>query len=301
MNLGLTAEQLERRRQYLCAGDAQMVLDGHWRLLWRRKKGLEPEDDLSGELRVQLGSFTEPFNLAWCERVTGREIAYYSDNDLMAEIWGHVSPSGYPAHRPELRVSEDYPFMACHLDGMTTTPQGEPCVIDAKHVARSDDAMVQRYTAAGTHQAIVMGVDWWALSVLTGNSKHEVIYQAVDPLFRARLIAQEREFWGYVERNEEPEDRGAAVAAPKPQPRRREVLLDVMPDAEKPNWSGEFARLARIFAETKAAADRHAIVRKELTELVPDDVGRVELGLVRFKRDGRGVHISLQKGGEDVA
>lgn len=291
--LGLSPEQIATRRKYVQAGDAARLMAGEWKSVWREKTGLAEGDDLSGVLPVQLGSMTEPFNLWWAEKTTGRSIEYFSDNPMMRAIWAGLR--GEQAWMRELQVSETYPFMACNLDGMTTTPQGHRCVIDAKHLGQAYEQEILRYTAAGTHQATVMGSDWWALSCLIGNRKHEVIYQEIDPLYQARLIATEREFWGYVERGEEPEDRAEPKPAPKPQPKRREIILDLTPEGERPNWAGEFTRLARVFAETKGAADLHAITRKAIDELLPDDIGLARVGLVTAKRDGRGFSISLQK------
>ncbi len=300
--LGLSPEQIEARRKYVQAGDAAAIMEGRWRQVWRIKKGIDQEENLSSVLAVQLGSYTEPMNLAWCERVTGREINYYSANPLMRAIWTALHGPGSLAlgfyanmYEQELQISDEYPFMACNLDGMSTTPQGHRCVIDAKHLGQAYEQEILRYTAAMTHQATVMGVDWWALSCLIGNRKHEVVYQQVDVLYQARLIAAEREFWGYVERDEEPEDRTEPAPPPKPQPKRREILLDRMPESEKPNWAPEFVTLARDFAGTHAAATRHAIVRDEMKRLVPEDVGKIDLGLVHFKRAGNGVTISLDK------
>jgi hypothetical protein len=297
--LGLSAEQVDARRRYVQAGDAAKIMAGEWRALWRVKKGLAQEEDLSGVLPVQLGSFTEPFNLAWCQQVTGREITYFTANPINRRAWAGLNSTRewrtYACRTDELQVSAEYPFMACNLDGMSTTPLGHPCVIDAKHLGRLGEQELLRYTPAMVHQATVMGVDWWALSCLIGNSKHEVVYQQVDPLYQARLIAAEREFWGFVERDEEPEDRAEPTPAPKPQPKRREILLDRMPASERPNWAGEFSRLGATFAGTHAAATAHAIARKAMIELVPEDIGLVQQGLLRFKRDGRGITIALDK------
>lgn len=294
--LGLSAEQIEARKKYVQAGDADRIMRGEWRAVWREKMGLAEPEDLSGVLAVQMGSYTEPFNLAWCERATGRSITYYSANRYCYAAWlGLTGDKGRTCSMDELQVSKDYPFMAANLDGMTTTPQGHRCVIDAKHVGKSDEQMLLRYTPGMVHQATVMGCDWWALSVLIGNSKHEVIYQQVDPIYQASLIAAEREFWGYVERGEEPEDRTEPKPPPKPQPKRREIVLDTMPIEQRPNWSGDFIKLARDFAETHGAATRHAIVREGIKELMPDDVGLIRFGLVTAKQDGRGISISLDK------
>jgi hypothetical protein len=290
--LGLSAEAIAARRKYVQAGDADRIMRGEWRAVWREKAGLDEGPDLSGVLPVQLGSMTEPLNLAWCEKVTGRTIYYYSDNKLMRRIWEKLT-GRYAAAATELQVSEAYPWMAANLDGMTTTPQGHRCVVDAKHLGQAYEQEILRYTAAMTHQATVMGCDWWALSCLIGNRKHEIIYQEVDPLYQARLIATTREFWTFVESGIEPEDRTEPKPPPKPQPKRREIVLPAQQaDA---NWSGDFMRLARDFAGTHDAAVRHAITREEIKALVPDDVGKVTFGLVRYGRDGRGQTIALDK------
>lgn len=297
MNLGLSKEALERRRKYICAGDAALIMAGHWRQVWRDKMGLSEPEDLSNELRVQLGLFTEPFNLAWCEKQTGRQVHYFSGNKLMLGTWAdlHLDRDVCNWSEQELQVSSDYPFMAAHLDGMTTTAKGERCVIDAKHVGRSDDPMILRYTAAGTHQATVMGCDWWALSVIVGNAKWELIELEVDPLYRAELIAAEREFWGYVERGEEPLDRGEAILPPAPPPKYRTLIV---PTHEGPaldgllreeNWLAEAMAEMTAFIGTDAAAKRNGIARSRLRDqLIPGDIGVLQYGRFSAKRSKAG-------------
>lgn len=296
--LGLDDAALEARRKYIQAGDAARIMAGEWRQVYREKMGLAKGDDLSDELRVQMGLYTEPLNLAWCEKQTGREIEYFSGNALANATW--YALTNKDAHWIELQVSPDYPFMACNLDGMTTTAQGHRCPIDAKHVGTAGDPMILRYTAAGTHQATVMRCDWWALSVFIGNGKWELIEQEVDPFYQADLIARCREFWGYVERGEEPEDRGDAVLPPKPQPKLRIVQLeDEFRDAW-PNWGGEMLPLIETFAATDAAAKLNGLTRDKIKELLPPDVGTVTRGLFKAHRDKAGaVRISLAKGKED--
>jgi hypothetical protein len=293
--LGLTVEQLAERKLRLHAGDAGKVMEGRYREVWQRfQPGYRPED-LSGEFRVMLGSYTEPFGLWWTEKTTRREIQYFSDNPLLRHVWHALT--GREA-RGELRVSPDYPFLACNLDALTTTPQGREAVLDAKHLGRIGEAEILRYTPAGVWQATVMGADWWGIAPIVGNKWQEPIFQEVDPLYQAELIARARECWGFIERGEEPQDHAEPVPPPKPQPKLRQIDLDLLPDALRPNWYGEFAKLARTFAETKGAFDLHAITRENLKQLVPEDIGSAKLGLVRFKRDNRGVSISLDKGAD---
>jgi predicted phage-related endonuclease len=292
---GLSEEQLAYRRRYVCGSDAKAVMDGNWLELWKIKTGAIPEPDLYDklsptldyhvlkhftrerlELTRLLGHATEDLNAFWYEKQTGREVH----------------------RRGEWAVSKRHAFMGAHLDGVSTTSRGEPCYWDAKWTGRADEAFVLRHTPQGVHNATILGLDWWGLSVFIGNGKWEWIEQPVDPLYQAQLIAKEREFWSWVERGEEPPDAAPEpVAAPKPQPKLRTILLDELTPGgtDWPNWSGEFTRLARTFAETHGAATAHAITREAIKALVPADVGLCRLGLVEYKRDGRGVTISLKQ------
>ncbi len=294
--MGLSDAAVAERRKYIQAGDAADIMAGNWRKVWREKKGLAVPDDLSGVLPVQMGIFTEPFNLAWCERQTGRRVEYFTGSDMLAAVWQTLT--GRPAHSDELQVSETHPFMACNLDGITTTSKGHPCVIDAKHVGRADEQMVLRYTPGMVHQATVMECDWWELSVFVGNSKWELIEQEVDEFYRADLISRCREFWGYVERDEEPPEVDATLP-PKPQRALRTVQLEDQWRAEWPNWGAQMAELLGTWATTHAAATAHNIAGAEAVALMPEDVGLITRGRIKFARDKAGIiRKSLLKGGE---
>lgn len=337
---GLTDEQLAYRRRYICGSDASEVMKGNWRELWQIKTGVIAEPDLYDklsptldyhvlkhftrerlELTRLLGHATEPLNAFWYEQQTGRAVT----------------------RRGEWAVSRRHAFMGAHLDGVSTTSRGDLCYWDAKWTGRADEAFVLRHTPQGVHNATILGFDWWGLSVFIGNGKWEWVEQPVDPLYQAQLIAKEREFWGFVERKEEPRE-GApcdhcggsgeirytrwgwdgdsdrqipdgpeetdtceecggegwigpkTVKAPKPQPNLRTILLDELTQGgtDWPNWAGEYTRLARSFAETHGAATAHAITREAIKALVPADVGLCRLGLVEYKRDGRGITIALK-------
>ena len=280
-SLGLTVEQILARREGVGGSDAGRIMRGEWAQLWREKTGLAEPEDLSGNLAVQMGNVTEDFNAHWFEKVTGRFVSRRGD-----------------------RVKSDrYPWMVANLDGVTKTTRGLFAYWDAKHTGRSDEAMVLRYTPQMTHCATILGFDWWVLSVFVGNSKHEIIEQEVDAFYAEELIAKEREFWGYVERNEEPKDEMPPVLAPKPAPLLRTVQLE---DAFKdtwPNWAAEMIGLFGSFASTHAAAAAHAIAREEIKRILPDDVGLITRGNIKVNRTKSGsITIALKKEkSDDVA
>lgn len=301
--LGLSPAAKKRRRNYLTASDAARVMSGDWVSLWREKKGFIEEDNLDDELRVQLGSFTEPFGLWWFERTTGRQVDYYSDNLVCAKAWAMLT--GRDA-KSEWQQSVEHLWMGCSLDALSTTLGGAPCVLDQKHVGQFRfEELTERYTAAMTHQCVVMDVDHWILSVLVGNSRFEVIEQAADPFFREELIDLEAEFWEFVVKGIEPPDR-RPTPTPKPQPRRRDVNLNggswssdgqtLIADPAWPNWALPMIDEFGTFERTHGAAVAHALSRDAIKKLVPEDVGLIVRGQVQVKQDGRGITIALKEG-----
>lgn len=294
MPLGLSKGALERRRQYLMASDAKAIMAGEWRKVAAAKRGA-PEEDLSDILAVQMGSYTEPFNAYWCQKQTGRIVQYCTDSPIMTAIWDDLAGD---IVYPEFRTSEEYEWMACSLDGISSTAQGHPCVLDFKHVGQFSQAVIERYTPQLTHQATVMGFDWWALSIFVGNSRWQLVEQEVDPFYQAELISAEREFWELLQSGAEIEDRIAPSEPPKPQPLLRVVQLDDQFEDAWPNWAMEMNTYVADFRRTHAAAAAHAISREQIKGLMPEDVGLITRENVSIKRDARGVTISLKKGKE---
>ena len=300
MNLGLSAEQLAERKKRLHAGDAADIMAGNYRKVFERFQPGYVEDDLSGEFRVQLGSFTEPFNLAWTMKMTGRLIEYFSANPLMRTIWDQLTNADHLCHAnpQELVVCKRYPFMAANLDGMTTTPEGYPSVIDAKHVGRSGEAEILRYTPAGVWQATCAGTDWWGLSIICGNKWEPPIFQEVDPMYRAEMIARATECWDYIDGvptgREPPEFEAAPVLPPKPTPRLRSLVVPVEEDevyeamCRRDNWLSEARDHIRAIIGTDGAAKVNAIHRDAMKTLTPEDVGEVVLGRYKLHRDKAG-------------
>jgi hypothetical protein len=235
---------------------------------------------------------------------TGRAIAYHSDNELCRHIW-HALTGDHA--NPELVICRRHRFMACNLDGVTQTPQGYRSVIDAKPRMKEADLLL--YTPAGVWQATCAGTDWWGLAgLVVGNKWEEPVFQEVDPMYQAEMIQRATECWGYIERDEEPPEAEAApVLPPKPQPKLRSIIVPLNPDdpvfgalMQRENWLPEMVEAMGAFATTKTAHDRHMISRKRMDELMPPDVGLVQRGNIKAKRDGRGFTATLEKNDADA-
>ena len=61
------------RSKGIGGSDATRLYEGDWYQLWSEKVGETLPADLSDVLPVQLGIHTEPFNILWFEKKTGRK------------------------------------------------------------------------------------------------------------------------------------------------------------------------------------------------------------------------------------
>jgi hypothetical protein len=232
-----------------------------------------------------MGSVTEELNAHWFVKQTGREVT----------------------NRGQHVVSKRHPFMRANLDGITKTAKGHDSYIDFKHVGRFDDSVIRRYTPQMTHCCTILGFDYWTLSVFIGSSKWETVDGEVDPFYREELLAREIAFWDCVVYDIDPGDRfEEKPAVPAPQPRLREIVVPTDNTSvgferlcRDNNWLPEVVEsLVPTFASTLGAANLHALTRDKIKSAVPEDIGRLTYGLFTYKRDKRGISLSLAKGEE---
>lgn len=256
-NLGLSAEAKALRKDAIGGSDANAIMGGDEKKLlrlWREKRGEVEGEDLSDNLAVQMGSFTEPLNIAWFEKNTG----------LAVEVI-------------ELPACDRGPvFMRCTLDGWVTEQRA---VFEAKHCGtRSTDAEIfARYVPQLTHNCICTGAETAFLSAFKGNGDWVMMEYALDADYAARLIAAEEAFWNCVRTGEPP-----CAVPPEPTPKPVGVVEYDM--ASSNAWAAQSGE----YLETKLAADRHETARKELKALVPDDASKCFGHGIIIKRDKRG-------------
>lgn len=242
LKVGLTDEQKANRLTSLGGSDANTIMSGDEERimqLWREKRGEAQPECLDDVLPVVMGQFTEELNLYWYERQTGRVVT-----DEQSQI-KHV----------------EFPFMACTLDGMTTTEDGTPAIFEAKHVnAFSNiDDVVQRYMPQLHHNMAVKGVSKAVLSIFKGTQEYQSYEVEQDFLYTAQLIDAEKAFWACVQDGTPP--CAVKVAAPAPD-RLRNVDM---------TGNNEWASLATDWAENAKAADKFEKAKKGIKTLVPDD------------------------------
>lgn len=255
IRLGLTAEQLDARKDAIGGSDANVIMSGNEERilrLWREKRGEAEPEDLSDILAVQMGSFTEPLNVHWFEKQTGMKVK----------------------HRGAIARHPSIPHMRATLDGLF-----DGAVFEAKHCGtRSTDAEIfARYVPQLTHNCLCAIKSRAFLSVFKGNGDWVMFEYQLDADYAARLVEAEADFWHCVLTGTPP-----VAVPPEPTPKPAGVIEYDM------SGSNIWAAYASDYIETLLPAQRHEAAKKELKALVPDDASKCHGHGVTIKRGKNG-------------
>ena len=255
--LRLQDKEVEGRRSGLGGSDANIILSGNRdRILdlWREKRGEQPAVDLSSNLAVMLGCWTEAFNRQWFEQITGRAV-------------------------DQVQVCLECPtnsWRRCTLDGYISDGG---VVWEAKHTNAFSkaDEILDRYMPQLQHNMAVARAERAVLSVIFGNHRFEWFEVASDWVYQIELLQAEVDFWDCVETGRRP------LPAPPPAVPRpisvREVCLD---------GNNQWAAAAFDWLENREAAKRHATACATIKELVEPDVARAFGHGIEAKRSKAG-------------
>jgi predicted phage-related endonuclease len=247
------------RRSFIGGSDARIIMGSDEQALirlWREKRGEVEQEDLSGNLIVQLGLATEDLNRRWYEASTGQAIT-----DVQKRV-----------RHPVLR------WMGATLDGRV---EGSDAVFEAKFMlpwSFSEEAAAEKYMPQLQHNMWVVAARTAVLSVITGGGKWVEILAHADPLYQHLIVTAERKFWRCVESGEQP----PLFGVEPPKPRLAAVRIVDM------TASNAWAEFAGIFARTRSAYLEHEQAKTELKGLVPEDAKEAIGHGVRAKRSKSG-------------
>jgi predicted phage-related endonuclease len=247
------------RRYFIGGSDARIVMgDDEVALvrLWREKRGEVEQEDLSGNLAVQLGVVTEPLNRSWYERNSGQ---------VLTDVQRHV-------RHPVVR------FMAATLDGMV---EAKGAVFEAKFMlpwSFTEEGAAEKHMAQLQHNMWVTNAKTAVLSIITGGGKWVELTIPADCLYQHLLLTAEKKFWRCVESGEPP--RLFGVEPPRP---RIEAVRIVDMGA-----SNSWAEFAGVFRSTRSAFLEHERAKVELKGLIPEDAKEAIGHGVRAKRSKSG-------------
>lgn len=259
MKSNVWTKTYESRRTFIGGSDTRFIMGNDEAALirlWRQKRGEAEQEDLSGNLIVQLGSATEELNRAWYERNTGQRVR---------DMQRHVRHALIP-------------WMGATLDGIV---DGTEAVFESKFMlpwSFSEETAAEKYMAQLQHNMWVTNLRTSVLSIITGGGKWVEIAIPVDPLYLSVLVSAERKFWRCVQSGEIPH---LINAEP---PRARIEAVRVVDMSTSNSW-GEFAGL---FRETRQAFLDHEKAKSELKALMPEDAKEAIGHGIRGKRSKSG-------------
>ncbi|MFL6726963.1 MAG: YqaJ viral recombinase family protein [Sphingomicrobium sp.] len=265
-HLHLSADHRSDRCDKIGGSDANIILSGdaeRIRQLWREKRGEAEPADLTGNLAVMLGCWTEPFNRQWYEKLTGKRIV----------------DSG------KVFVCTRHDWRSCTLDGLV---EQDGAVFEAKHTNgfAKPDEVVERYMPQLQHNMAVAGCSQAVLSVIFGNHKFEIFEIAADWLYQIELLTAEQRFWTCVQTGEEPVA-VEPIAAPRPIG-TREICFE---------GNNAWASAAFDWLTHREAAKLHACACASIKSLIAEDVARAFGHGIEAKRSKSGA-ITIRESAE---
>ena len=193
-NMEIKQEIKFDRQTGIGGSDATRLYEGDWYQLWSEKVGETEPADLSDVLPVQMGVHTEPFNITWYEKQTGKKVI----------------------RQQEFLTHPKYDYMYAHIDGVVSQLIQEKdknifpqeAILECKHTNAFSNPKkcLDKYIAQIQHYMMVSGFNKAYMSVFFGNMKYDIIEVEANEMFQKKLIAAEVLFWYYVKNKKAPPD-----------------------------------------------------------------------------------------------
>ncbi|HET6467848.1 MAG TPA: hypothetical protein VFG43_05665 [Geminicoccaceae bacterium] len=170
------------------ATEVNDIVAGRWRRLWGVKSGRDEPEDLSRNFKVQLGRWTEEFNLRWL--VASRDVVVEPLREGLASLPEDAELRVHPSGGPWARRGR----YSARPDGLGRDGGGL-FVVEAKHVAdrEAPERIVRSYLGQLFVTMHVFGACRAVLSVIFGADRlttygvtwSETTWKAVEDLVEA--------------------------------------------------------------------------------------------------------------------
>ena len=245
------------RTGFIGGSDCVRIMQGHWLELWQVKTGRSEGDDLSRNLAVQMGQWTEDFNIEWFE--IEHDCVTKDAQKTFTQTIGNVPVKGT-------------------VDGMW-----DNSIIEAKHTNSMNnmDNVIEYYMPQIQTYAHLADADGIWMSVIFGNNKWESAYVSRNKEYFDSMWAVVSDFWGHVVRDEEP----IGINVPSIIIDKIEVDKMVKRDASRDNG---FIDAAHTYLEHQSAAKTFEGAKKDLKAMVAGNEREVYCTNLTIKRDKRG-------------
>jgi hypothetical protein len=245
------------RKGFIGGSDCVKIMNGDWLELWQIKTGRIEPDDLFCNIAVQLGIWTEDFNLEWFEQ----------EHDCVLSN-----------HQHEYKQK----IGTVPAKGMIDAKWGN-FIVEAKHTNpyKSMDDVIEYYMPQIQLYCHLAKADGAYFSVIFGNNKWESAHVSYNHKYFDSMWAVVSDFWGYVVRDEEP------IGIQTPDISIDKVKVDnmVKRDASRDN---QFIDAAITYINGYEHNRVFENAKKNLKNMVGSNEREVYCDYLTIKRDKRG-------------
>ena len=245
------------RKGFIGGSDCTKIMQGDWLELWQIKTGRKEPEDLSRNLAVQMGVYTEDFNLRWFEQESGSVLKNHQ-KEFEATV-GDIPVRG----TVDATVGKDI-VEAKHTFAMNTMPK-----------------LLEYYMPQLQLYAHISDADGVYLSALFGNNSWEATYVDRDEEYFNSMWAVVSDFWGYVVRDEEPLGVDVSPLSIDSIPLDKMVARDASTD-------NQFVDAAVTYVNGYEQNRMWEHAKKDLKAMVADNEREVYCDYLTIKRDKRG-------------
>ncbi len=257
------------KEDYIRGSDMVSLMQGKWNELYKIKQGTLGRKDLSNMFNVQLGTFTEDFNLKWAEKVYGYEFVNKFQVS-QTRHYGNITLKGSP-------------------DGMDTERK---VIIECKHTHSMNtiENVINYYMPQIQFYLYITQYKKCLLSVIFGN-KWEAIEIDSSKEYQNLLLDRIKMFWECITHNQEPEDTSFSIQ----QNVKDNVRINgkVKRDVSKSN---SFTEHCNTYLNNEAAYEKFVNAKKYLKEEIKPDESEIYNDLLSIKKDKRGSIRITKKG-----
>lgn len=284
------------RTGFIGGSDCVKIMNGQWCELWEIKTGRKQPEDLSHLIQVELGSFTEPFNLYWLEKETG----WSATETQIPYAKGWSDASNHDAS--DVISNKIIVPMQGTVDAIGINDEGEKAIIECKHTNAftTIDKQVEYYMPQIQCYLDLADMDLCIFSVIFGNSKHQATAITRDHNYISAMRKEVLDFWNYVHLDKAPD-----ALWGEEQNEFKNInhkLLDAIPvdnmikrDATLDN---HFGMLASDFTANKSSAETYENAKKGLKEIIKPNEREVYNDFITVKRNKRGA-ITIKRRTQD--
>jgi len=271
MEVSMTVEPRHspNREDFIRGSDMVSLMQGKWNELYKIKMGYLGRKDLSHLFNVNLGTFTEDFNLQWAEE--RYEYNFVNKfNVSQTKLYGSIKLQGSP-------------------DGMDTDRK---VIIECKHThSRNDmETVIDFYMPQIQFYLYVTGYKQCLLSVIFGNTYDAVVVDASDE-YQTYMLDRIKMFWECVVHGNEPDD--VATVVDKLMTNKIPINGKTKRDVSKSNSFTETTNAYMMFEDT---AKKFESAKKLLKEEIKPDEAEIYNDVLSIKRDKRGSIRITKKG-----